>query len=475
MAAYDRPVDMTRRRFLSGVLASLTVGGVATLVAACSASPTTPTSAPAAPTAAPAQPTAASAAQVAPTANAAAGAAPAALKGATIKGLFSSSPLDDEVLAQEAKDFEAATGIKAQFNTTGEDLFDKVATLVAARSPEYDVYHTHYAQIGRYLGGFEPLNDWAGRDGVAAKDFIVGSFDALTVKSKLLAIPNRFDLRSFYYRTDLFEKAGVKDPPKTWAELVDIGQKLTSAPDVYGYVTVGRGDPALREFSDLLWGAGGDFLENGLQPSKPVFNQAAGVEALQWWYDLIYTNKITFPGTSSYTWTELGGTFAGGQAAMSKQWNPGQFEDPKLSKIVGKYALAPLPTYKSARTTAVCHARAVNAFSKNKEAAWEFIKWEMSEDNLVKRSDKLGERPTRLSALEKVRVKAQGTRKQDIEAALARVNDGYTWPLFTEFNQIQPILWGEIEKVLSNQKKPKEALDFAATEAERILKEADLI
>ncbi len=44
---------------------------------------------------------------------------------------------------------------------------------------------------------------------------------------------------------------------------------------------------------------------------------------------------------------------------------------------------------------------------------------------------------------------AQGTRKQDIEAALARINDGYTWPLFTEFNQIQPVIWGELEKVLS--------------------------
>ena len=52
--------------------------------------------------------------------------------------------------------------------------------------------------------------------------------------------------------------------------------------------------------------------------------------------------------------------------------------------------------------------------------------------------------------------------KQNFEVSLAQSKDGYTWPLFPQFAEVQPILWGEIEKVLSNQKTPKEALDYAA-------------
>ena len=83
--------------------------------------------------------------------------------------------------------------------------------------------------------------------------------------------------------------------------------------------------------------------------------------------------------------------------------------------------------------------------------------------------------PAQIAALSQVKDQATGIDKVALESALSRVNDAYTWPLFTEFSQVQPILWGEIEKVLSNQKKPKEGLDFAADQATKIFKDAKLI
>src|SRR5690606_8287041 len=108
----------------------------------------------------------------------------------------------------------------------------------------------------------------------------------------------------------------IEAPPTTRDELLQIAMDTNDPPGVYGYVTVGRGDPALREFSDLLWENGGDFLEGGLEPSPPTFNSDAGVEALQWWYDLIHTNEVTFPGTPAYEWKDSVGLFASGQAVM---------------------------------------------------------------------------------------------------------------------------------------------------------------
>jgi multiple sugar transport system substrate-binding protein len=321
-----------------------------------------------------------------------------------------------------------------------------------------------------------PLNDRATKEGITTDQYVKGSFDAFTVNGNLLALPFSFDMRALFYRTDLYKAAGVTDPPKTLDELVQIAQKLNKPPDVYGYMIVGKADPSLREFSDLLWGNGGDFLEKGLDASAPAWNQQAGVDALTWWYDLVYTQKVAPPGVPSYGWEENTQLFASGQAGMNKDWGPSAFKDPKISKIMDTFSVAPLPAGpKSARTTGVCHGRGINKYSKNQDAAWEFVKWVTQKDQQVKMFNIVQAHPAQIAALSQVKDNATGIDKLALESALSRVNDAYTWPLFPEFSQVQPILWGEIEKVLSNQKKPKEGLDFAADAATKIFKDAKLI
>ena len=58
---------------------------------------------------------------------------------------------------------------------------------------------------------------------------------------------------------------------------------------------------------------------------------------------------------------------------------------------------------------------------------------------------------------------------------LREAEDGYTWPLFAQFAEVQPILWGEIEKVLSNQISAQEGLDYAAEQAIQIFERDGLI
>jgi multiple sugar transport system substrate-binding protein len=412
-----------------------------------------------------------------PAASAPAGGAPTNLKGTMIAGLVPSfQARGDSFMEDQAKEFEKQTGIHVEMSFLPfEKAMDKQITLVAAKSGEVDVFGTHYAQIGRFGEAMVPLNDRAARDGFKAQDYVAGSFDALTVNGKLLAIPFTYDLRALFYRTDLFQQAGIAAPPTTWDEFVTVAQKVNHPPDVYGFLTVGKGDPVLREFSDLLWENGGDYLEQGLKPSRPIWNQPAGVEALTWFQELIWKHKVAPPGTASYGWEENSQLFAAGQAAMSKQWGPGGTEDPQQSKIVGKYAVAPIIKNKTARTTAICHARGVNLYSKSPDAAWEYVKFVTGQDQQLKFSQAQGSRPAHVAALEQARDSAQGVVKQNFEVSLAQAKDGYTWPLFPQFSEVQPILWGEIEKVLSNQKAPKEALDYAAAEAEKIFKRDGLI
>jgi multiple sugar transport system substrate-binding protein len=477
----------TRRSLLKVALGSSAAAAVG-MLAACTAAPSpapaptaaAPTSPPAAapkPTTAPAgAPTTAPAAAAAAT-SAPANAAPAALKGTKITAIFQSGTTLEQLYQQEMADFEADTGIKAEYSSVPfENMMDREMTLVGAQSGDVDVFGTHYAQIGRFGEALVPLNDRAAKEGITTDQYVKGSFDAFTINGNLLALPFSFDMRALFYRTDLFKDGGVAGPPKTLDELVQIAQKVQKPPDVYGYQIVGKGDPALREFSDLLWGNGGDFLEKGLDPSPPAWNQQAGVDALQWWYDLIYTQKVAPPGVPAYGWEENSQLFASGQAAMNKDWGPAAFKDPKQSKVMDTFSVAPLPAgAKSARTTGVCHGRGINKYSKNQDAAWEFVKWVTAKDQQIKMFNKVQAHPAHIAALQQVTNDASGIDKQALDAALGRVNDAYTWPLFPAFSQVQPILWGEIEKVLSNQKKPKEALDFAADQATKIFQDAHLI
>ena len=395
----------------------------------------------------------------------------------TLNALFpSGGPLWDGYLTQLGEDFKAETGHGLEYSTLPfEKLMDKQLTLVAAGSADVDVFGTHYAQIGRFTEALAPLDDLAASDNVQGADYVEGSFNAFTAGGNLLAIPYTFDLRALYYRTDLFDQAGITAPPTTWDELVETATTLNDPPDLFGYLIVGKGDPALREYSDLLWENGGDFLENGLEPSKPAWNQPEGVEALQWWYDLIHTHEIVPPGTPSYGWEENGQLWTAGQAAMSKQWGPGGSLDPDQSSIVDDFSIAPLVGNKTNTTTAVCHGRAINKHSQQMAAAWSFVKYATSKPVMIGLFDTVGARPAHLGALNEVKANATGINALNLEASLAGASNGYTWPLFPEFSEIQPILWGEIEKVLSNQKTPQEGLDFAAAEAEKILSDAGLI
>ena len=46
------------------------------------------------------------------------------------------------------------------------------------------------------------------------------------VDEKLLASPMFIGTQMFFYRTDIFEKAGIAAPPTTYAELADVCKKV---------------------------------------------------------------------------------------------------------------------------------------------------------------------------------------------------------------------------------------------------------
>ena len=81
------------------------------------------------------------------------------------------------------------------------------------------------------IDALEPLDDKFSPGFLDA--FEPAGLDAMRIDGKLMGLPYFLDPRALYYRTDLFEAAGL-EPPATWDEVRAAAKALHNPPDVYG-------------------------------------------------------------------------------------------------------------------------------------------------------------------------------------------------------------------------------------------------
>ena len=113
-------------------------------------------------------------------------------------------------------------------------------------------------------------------------DFFPGERAVTTLDGKVYGVPALVDNLAVVYNTDLFAKAGLKPPGPdwTWDELRADAKAITDpANKVFGVDFPADGSEAtVAWYETLLWEAGGDILN--ADNTKAVFNSSAGVKAL---------------------------------------------------------------------------------------------------------------------------------------------------------------------------------------------------
>lgn len=365
--------------------------------------------------------------------------------------------------------FEAKTGVKVQWSSLPrEQLILRATTLGQAKSDEYDIYSTHFSDVPQFHIFLDPLQGYFKTE---LKDFAESSLEGATIKGNLYQIPRYFDARMLFYRTDLFKQAGLK-PPTNWKELLSAAQKLNnSTTGVWGFIPPGKGNPLMRHFSDFLWQNGGDFFDAKM---NPIFNNDKGLESLQFIVDMIYKHKVSPPSSISFGWTECRTLFSQGGGAMYYEWPSGPpfLDDAKRSAVAGKYSFAPIPKNKTAINTSVTHGFGINKYSKQKQLAIQFIKEITSTEFQINEYKVRGTLPARKSAAKEVINTASGIEKERLLALEGTVKAGRSWPAIPEMAQIERTIYDELEKAVSQQKTPKQALDDAAARVRDILNKA---
>lgn len=79
-------------------------------------------------------------------------------------------------------------------------------------------------------------------------DIEQADYDTFTFDGEVVALPWQIEPRAFFYRKDVFEKAGVKKLPENWNEFLDALRKIKQNTDFIPFVSAGTGSFAHHVF-----------------------------------------------------------------------------------------------------------------------------------------------------------------------------------------------------------------------------------
>jgi multiple sugar transport system substrate-binding protein len=196
---------------------------------------------------------------------------------------------------------------------------------------------------------------------------------------QVFGYPTEFNTYVLFYNKKLLADAGYDKPPSDWAQLKEIAEKTTKKDSsgnyqVEGLSLIQDGDnQTAHPFLSLLNAAGGKFL--GANGDSALDDKAKSVMQLE--ADLAKSGATT-------TSIKPTNTFPTNGVAMAIQasWWIGSLKE----QMKGGYAnvgTAPVPGPQAGEKGSLAYAffTGVNARSKHKQQAWEFLTWLNSHKN----------------------------------------------------------------------------------------------
>ncbi len=298
----------------------------------------------------------------------------------TLKMECPTSPGGKEYCKYIKDRFEAKTGTTLEFvdlPTASDEKLALLQQLFAAKDANaVDVFDADTVWIGLLDKHMLDLTRYVGD---MQKDFFPSAWKNDMVNGRVKAVPHYLDTGALYYRKDLLEKYGEK-PPASWDELTRIATRIQQEERkaghsaFWGMVFQGKSYEGLT-CNALEWVSsygGGTFVD---EQGKITVNNPQAAKALDMAAGWI--GKISPGGVLGYKEDESRSVFQNGDALFMRNWPYAyvlsQGADSPLKGKVGVIPLQSGPDGKSASTLGGWQW-AVNANTKNPQAAVELIK-----------------------------------------------------------------------------------------------------
>jgi multiple sugar transport system substrate-binding protein len=200
-------------------------------------------------------------------------------------------------------------------------------------------------------GAFQDLNPYLEADKIDVTTIVPAGALAYTgYQGNQCSLPTLTDAYGLYYNTDMFAKAGLTAPPKTYSEMVEYTKKLTElnadgSIKVAGFLPLASGDYELAQVMNGVWSGAQWYDSSGKSTlaTDPGFatmlqflkqmTDFFGYDALQRWFASVGGENSEFSPSNA---------FENGKLAMmiDGEWRVGFIQNDKSNV---NYATAPFP------------------------------------------------------------------------------------------------------------------------------------
>ena len=380
----------------------------------------------------------------------------------TLNALFQAQAAysEDNVRAMTA-DFEKANpDIKVNLEFVPyEALHDK--TVLAQGSGGYDVVLYDVIWPAEYATN-NVLEDVTSRyDAAQEKAILPGALTTVDYGDKKWGMPWILDTKYLFYNTEMLQKAGIANPPKTWEELA-ADAKIIKDKGIVQYPIAwswAQAEAVICDYTELLSSYGGKFLDDS---GKPAFTDGGGLKALQYMVQTMQ-DGITNPNSKEFLEEDVRHTFENGEAAFALNWTYmyNLANDPKESKVAGKVGIEPAPGAAGVSTASGVNGSmglGITSTSKHSDEAWKYISFMTSQD--VQNKYAQLSLPIWASSYDDPAV-AKG---QEPLVAAAKIGLGamFPRPMTPKYQEMSAALQVAIQKALLGTSSPEDALKEAA-------------
>jgi multiple sugar transport system substrate-binding protein len=309
---------------------------------------------------------------------------------------------EGDAVAQLAPAFEAAhpgLSVRVQqipWSAAHEKL---LTAYVGETLPDvFQVGVTWVAELAM-LGALAPLDARVAASArIARSDYFAGAWDANVVGGALVALPWYVDTRLFFYRRDLFQAAGVVEPPATWSawrEALGKVQSSLGADRHAVFVPLAEWEPP------VVWALslGAELLRDG--DSYGNFRSDAFREAFAFHLDHFARGLApkSGAGASANVYRDFAEGWFG--AFLSGPWNLGELAARLPPALADAWSTLPVPGPDARRpgvSIAGGASLAVHARSERPDAAWALVEWLSEPAQQLALYRATGDLPSRRSA-----------------------------------------------------------------------------
>ncbi len=255
-----------------------------------------------------------------------------------------------------------------------------LSTVLSAQDSSLDVMQIDIVNPAQFLKArwIEPLEGPLGSDpATLIQPFLPTYGRANVVGGRLATLPAYVDAQFLYYRKDLLQKHGVAEP-RTWDDLAVAARRVTDAerqPQLKGLSIQGAAiDGTVCTFLTPYWSQGKELVD---AKGRLSLDRPAAEQGMAMWLKLMDQGVIR-KNTAEVKTQDTTNDFRAGLAVFAVSWGLawGRYQEPD-SPVKDKVGIMPLPAMPGGKpaTCAGGWMWATSAFSKNKKAAAELVRW----------------------------------------------------------------------------------------------------